>query len=145
MAVEAVASENPAFFDTLGGASVISGLGGLAQSLAEFIFGSGRKRAIKKQIGSYQGQLGKDVMSPAEQEAIMAHLYRSMYPRFNQQAEGINKRLGLDSGVAQAELASGMQSTEAGLRGGLAQQNIQLRSQRDDQLRQLMASLTGQL
>ena len=116
------------------GTSLLGGLAGLLGGPSE-----GEKRQ-RKVFGLAQNRLGQDVLRP---EQYMADYMRASAPRFNQQAETMNRRLNLDSGVAQGELQHSMQSDFAQFMLNAKMQNDQLKTQRDSMLLQLMGSLGG--
>ena len=113
------------------GKSILGGLGGL-------LFG-GKERARTDEIYNLaKNRIGQNVINP---DQYLAQYQQALAPRFNMQAEGINRRLGLDSGVAQAELGSQMQAPLAQFLLQAKQQNDILKNQNDNGLLQLMASL----
>lgn len=113
------------------GKNLLGGLGGL-------LFG-GQERARTNEIYNLaKNRLGQNVINP---DQYLAQYQQTLAPRFNMQAEGINRRLGLDSGVAQAELGSQMQAPLAQFLLQAKQQNDILKNQNDNGLLQLMASL----
>jgi len=141
----------PGVMGMLGGGGGLFGLGDLATG-GLFSFGSGllgglgslfggksdsEKRADKV-FSLAQNRLGQDVLNP---DQYLADYMRTMAPKFNMQGETMNRRLGLDSGVAQGELAHMMDSELAGFLLNAKMQNDQLKSQRDDSLMNLMAML----
>lgn len=115
------------------GGSLLSGLGNA-------LFPSWESKQKKKVFSMAQNRLGQNVLSP---EQYLADYQRALAPRFNQQAEAMNRRLGLDSGVAQGELGFQMQFPLAQFMFEAKQQNDMLKAQRDSQLLQLMGSLTA--
>ena len=123
-----------------GGQSLLGGLGGLLtgpsaqERRQEEAFKQGRQV-----FALAQNRLGQSVLDPNQ---YLAQYMQSLAPRFNRQAEAINARLGLDSGLAQKGLAAGRQSVEAGLFADISKLNAQLTSQQDQNLLGLMAQLT---
>lgn len=114
------------------GSSLLGGLGGLLMGESE-----GEKRS-RKTFNLAENRLGQNVLNP---EQYLADFQRATAERFNQQAEGINRRLNLDSGVAQGALAESQQGTIADFLLNAKMQNDVLKSRNDNMLLQLMASL----
>jgi hypothetical protein len=123
-------------------------VGGLVTSLGGDILGGlgsligGKSQAQKSARDVYnlaKNRLGQNVLDPNQ---YMASFQQSMAPRFNQQADSINRRLGLDSGVAQAELGSQMQAPLAGFYLDTKVKNDQLKAQFDNQLLSLMGDVS---
>lgn len=113
------------------GKSLLGGLGSL--------LGGGTERARTSEVYNLaKNRIGQNVINP---DQYLAQYQQALAPRFNMQAEGINRRLGLDSGVAQAELGSQMQAPLAQFLLQAKQQNDILKNQNDNGLLQLMASL----
>lgn len=104
------------------GGNLLSGLGSLLRGPTE---SQKRSRAVGNLA---QNRLGQSVLDPSQ---FMAQYQQSLAPQFNRQAEGINRRLGLDSGLAQQSLARGQQSTLAGILARLTQFNAQATAQQD--------------
>jgi len=116
------------------GSSLLGGLGGLLAGKSD------AEKRSEKTFNLAQNRLGQDVLQP---EQYLAEYMRAAAPKFNAQAEGINRRLGLDSGVAQGEMAHSMQSDIASFMLNAKMQNDQMKSQRDNMLLSLMGSLGG--
>ena len=132
--VPTMAAANPlAAFGISAGSSLLSGLGSA-------LFPSWGTKKKKEVFSMAQNRLGQNVLNP---EQYLADYQRALAPRFNQQADAMNRRLGLDSGVAQGELGFQMQFPLAQFMFEAKQQNDMLKSQRDSQLMQLMGSLTA--
>lgn len=112
--------------------------GDLLGGLTSWLGGSGQRARKKEVYNLAKNRIGQSVLDPQQ---YLADYYRSMSPQFNQRANAVNQRLGLDSGVAQAEIGSSMESSLASFLLQAKQQNDILKSQRDDQLLQLMAQL----
>lgn len=93
----------------------------------------------KKVFGLMQNRLGQSVLDPMQ---YMAEMQRAIAPRLNKQGEAINKRLGLDSGVAQGELAFQSSFPLMEFFAQAKMQDAQMRTQRDMSLLQSMAALT---
>lgn len=111
------------------GSSLLSGLGGLLSGP------STSQKNARRVSGLIQNQLGQSVLDP---DQVFGQIQSSLAPQFNRQAEGVNRRLGLDSGVAQGELARFQQSTLSGILAQLNQFNAQATSNRDVSLLQLL-------
>lgn len=125
-------------FNPLLGGAIAAGsslLGGLGKLIGGPSAGEKRKRETYSMA---KGELGKSVIDP---NRYMADYQRYMLPQFNRQAEMINRRLGLDTGVGQSELAYNMQAPLAGFRWQSMQRADELKNARDMALYRLMASL----
>jgi hypothetical protein len=131
--------------DPVIGSALIAGGSELLGSLASRIFGSGDRKRLRRFDQFLQGQYGQEVFSPQDQQRIFGYLRKAQSPSFNFASQGINKRLGLDSGVAQGELARLMQSTEFGTRADLAQLGTRLRAQRDNTILGLRSNVLSSL
>jgi len=116
------------------GGKVLEGIGGLIGGPS-----AGEKRA-EKTFNLAKNRLGQDVLDPSQ---YLADYMRSLAPQFNRDAAGVSARLGLDSGLAQQELASGRQSqiSDFFFKGKML--NDQLKAQQDNMLLSLMAQLGG--
>jgi hypothetical protein len=126
---------NPLLNAGLGAAgSLIGGIGSLLQGPSW-----GDKKA-KEVYSMAQNRMGQ---SPLQPEQYLAEFMRANAPRFNQQAEGIARRLNLDSGVAQGEMTQQQQPAIASFMLQAKQRNDELKFQNDNNLMALMAQLTG--
>ena len=96
-----------------------------------------QKRAGKT-FSLAENRLGQDVLKP---EQYLADYMRTLLPQFNREAESINTRLGLDSGVAQGALAESRQSQIGSFLLDAKMQNDVLKSRNDNMLLNLMGSL----
>lgn len=123
----------------LGG--LVSSFGGqLLGGLGSLIGGKSQsQKSAKETYNLAKNRLGQNVLDPNQ---YMASYQQALAPQFNMQAEGINRRLGLDSGVAQAELGSRQQAPLAKFYLDTKVQNDQLKSQFDNQLLSLMGDLS---
>lgn len=121
--------------------ALTTGLGGkILGGLGSLIGGkSDAQKSAKDVYNLAKNRLGQNVLDPNQ---YMASFNQAMAPRFNQQADSINRRLGLDSGVAQAELGSAQQAPLAKFYLDTKIQNDQLKSQFDNQLLSLMGDLS---
>jgi hypothetical protein len=117
-----------------GAGAIIGGIGGLLSGPSE------SQKKARSVYGLAQNRLGQSVLDPSQ---YLAQYMRALAPQFNQQAEGINKRLGLDSGMAQGALAQGQQSTLSGILADLGKFNAQATANRDMGLLQLMLQAGG--
>ena len=117
------------------------GAGMLFGGIADLLRGEspGEKRS-KETFGLLKNRLGQDVLQP---EQYLADYMRSLAPQFNRQAEGVNKRLGLDSGVAQGQMAANQQSTISSFMFNAKMRNDELKSRNDSLLMSIMAQLSG--
>jgi hypothetical protein len=116
------------------GASILGGLGGLFAGPSE------SQKKARSVYGLAQNRLGQSVMDPSQ---YMAQYAQSLAPMFNRQAEGINAKLGLDSGLAQQSMARGQQSTLSGILADLSKFNAQATANRDLGMLQLMLQAGG--
>ena len=114
------------------GTSLLGGIGGLLQGKTD------AQKQAGMSIKEFQNMLGQDVINP---EADIAAIQRSQRPGLSASAQRLDRRFGLDSGVAAGELAHQQQSGLASALLGLRQQNNQLTASRDSQLRSLIAQL----
>lgn len=112
----------------------------LLQGLAGLVQGESWQSKNKKQVFKLmQNRLGQSVLDPSQ---YMNDMQRAMAPKLNRQGEAINKRLGLDSGVAQGELAYQASFPLMEYFAQAKMMDAQMRTQRDMALLQSMASLT---
>lgn len=116
-----------------------------AESLAKRIFGSGDRNRILRFAAMLRSRLGTDVISPSRQREIVDRLYASSFGERNRLGESINRRLNLDSGVAQGALGEQAQGQLLGYGANLALENEQLKASRDSQYNQLLTSIYGGL
>lgn len=103
---------------------------------------TGPTRAQKESrnlLNEFRNALGQDVINP---DANIAAIQRAQMPQLQANAQRLERRFGLDSGVAQGQLAFDQSSGLANALLQLRQQNAQLKASRDSQLRSLMAQLT---
>ena len=115
------------------GSAALGGIGGLLMGESE-----GEKRS-KKVFNLAQNRLGQDVLDPSQ---YLSEFMRATAETRNQQAEGINRRLNLDSGVAQGALGDNLQGPLAQFMLNAKMQNDMLKGQNDNMLLQLMAGLS---
>ena len=97
----------------------------------------GEKRASET-YALAQRKMGKNYYNP---DAEVGTFEAANAPRFNKMAEGINNRLGLDSGVAQGELAYQRQGQYADWLLGARKDAHQINQGQDQFWASLMASL----
>lgn len=115
------------------GTSLLSGIGSAL---------SGPTRSQKEArnlLGEFRNAIGQDVFNP---DSDIAAIQRAQMPQLQANAQRLERRFGLDSGVAQGQLAYDQSSGLANALLALRQQNNQLKASRDSQLRSLMAQLT---
>lgn len=115
------------------GGKILGGLGSLIGGKSD------QQKSAKDVYNLAKNRLGQNVLDPNQ---YMASYQQALAPRFNQQADQINRRLGLDSGVAQAELGSRQQAPLAQFYLDTKVQNDQLKHQFDNQLLSLMGDLS---
>ena len=115
------------------GGRVLEGIGGLIGGKSD------AEKRSEKVFNLAENRLGQNVIDPSQ---YLAEYMRSMAPQFNRDAAGVSARLGLDSGLAQQELASGRQSqiSDFFFKGKML--NDQLKAQQDNMLMSLMAQLS---
>ena len=141
-----MAGENyGSFMESPTGLGIVTGGANLLAQLAGKLFDSSDPERIKRLIAYLQQRMGRDVISGNEQSSISNRLYMSRMPEFNRMGEGINRRLGLDSGLAQGELARGMQSQRFGFDADLAMKNKELTANRDLNYTNILAQLESRL
>lgn len=104
------------------GGSLLGGLAGLFRGPTQ------AQKSARSVFSLAQNRLGQSVLDPQQ---YLAQYMQSLAPKFNRQAEGVGKRLGLDSGVAQGEMMRFQQPMQAGILADLNIQNAQLSAQRD--------------
>lgn len=129
---------------TVGAAGIAAG-GDLLTSLASAIFSSRDTGRLKRLAEYLRSRLGQSAISPAEQEGIVTRNQAAMAPQLNQYAEGLNRRLNLDSGVAQGVLADRIFPTQMALRNDLSMKNLEMTNQNDAQIRALLAQLESSI
>lgn len=125
----------------VGTGGLFSAGGALFGGLADLL--GGKSDAEKRSTETFDLARNRLGQSPFDPDQYLAELQRSLGPQFNQQAEGINRRLGLDSGVAQGELARGQQSTLSSFLLQARQRADEATFRNDQFLLSLMGSLGG--
>ena len=115
------------------GSNLLGGLAGLLQGPTD------QERRQEKVFNLAQNRLGQDVFDPSQ---FFSEFQRNIAPEVGRNAELINKRLGLDSGAAQAELFGRANEQLGQGLFDLRLQNEQLKSSRDNSLLALMAQLS---
>ena len=113
--------------------------GGLLGGLGSLLAGKseGEKRQ-EKVFNLAENRLGQDVMDPNQ---FMADIQREFAPQVKRRGEQMEKRLGLDVGVASGELFSEMFEAMSSRMLGLKASAAQAKASRDAQLLGIMASL----
>ena len=138
-------SDYGSFMESPTGLGIVTGGANVLAQLAGRLFDTRDPERIKRLIAYLQQRMGRDVISGGEQRNISNRLYYSRMPEFNRMGESVNQRLGLDSGLAQGELARGMQSQRFGFDADLAMKNRELTSQRDLGYSNILAQLESRL
>lgn len=113
--------------------------GGMLGGLGRLFGGeSEEEKRRKKVFGMAQSQFGQDVFDPNQ---FMADIQRELRPQVQRRGEIMEKRLGLDVGVAQGELFSELFEAMSSRMIGLKTSAAQAKASRDVQLLSIMASL----
>jgi hypothetical protein len=99
---------------------------------------SDAEKRAKQTYNLAKNRLGQDVLDPTQ---YLADYKRSMVTDINATANSMAKRLNLDSGVAQGGIQEMIQPTLAKFMLEAQMQNDVMKSQNDNMLMQLMASL----
>lgn len=119
--------------DPLLSSSLITTGGNILGGLGKMLFGNGDRERIKQFAQYLKGQL----INPQDfANQQMSADWVASAPRRNAVAENTNKRLGLDSGVGQAQMNSDMEST-------LAQNKLKYVQSGMDQNQQIRAMLSN--
>jgi len=118
------------------GTTLLGGLSGLLQGKTD------AQKQAGMQLKEFQNLIGQDVFNP---NADIAAIQQAQRPQLQANAQRLESRFGLDSGVAAGQLAFDQQSGLAGALLQSRQLNNQLKAQRDNQLRGLMAQLGQQV
>jgi hypothetical protein len=116
------------------GSTLLGGLGSLLGGKSD------AEKRSEKVFGMAQNRMGQNVLDP---EQYMADYYRAMAPQFGRSAQRAETRLGLDSGAATSDLMYNMQAPLAQFMLNAKMENDKLKSQNDNMLMQIMASLGG--
>jgi len=116
------------------GGQLLGGLGNLLRGRTD------AQKNSKKVFDLAQNRLGQSVIEP---EQFLAEYMRSMLPDWNNSAQALEKRLGLDSGVASGGLAMGRESDIAKFMLNAKLQDAQLKSRSDNMLLSLMGQMAG--
>jgi len=108
-----------------------SAVGGpLLQGFGRLIGGpSGAQRRSRALFNQFQGQLNAPPPDFLNINRVFQDLQLGLRPEFSRQAQGLSRRLGISSPLAQAGLAQLRSSSLANVRGGLQQQLAQLQLQ----------------
>lgn len=115
--------------------------GALFGGIADLLGGKSQgEKDLEKVFSLAQNRMGQSVMEPTQ---YLAQYMRALAPQFNRQAEGINRRLGLESGAAQGELARGQQSVLSGILADLSKFNAQMTMNQDLGLLNMMMQSAG--
>lgn len=105
---------------------VVAGAASAAGSLADKILGGGDRDRLERFIAFLRKRLDQGSGAQGAMSGLYADVQRSQMPEVQRYGEIVNKRLGLDSGVAQGDLMHRLVSTNAGIRANLGMQGIQL-------------------
>lgn len=126
------------FSSPLGGAGLLNFGGSLLGGLGSLIGGPSQSQKRSREVfGLAKSAYGQPAFNP---QTIFQNLQYGLEPQFQEQAQGLSKRLGLSSPLAQAGLAKQRQSSLANLFGQIQMQSLAQQNQRDLQLLQLMLS-----
>ena len=113
--------------------------GGMLGGLGSLLGGKSEAEKRKEKVfGMAQSQFGQDVFDPNQ---FMADIQRELGPQVKRRGEIMEKRLGLDVGVAQGELFSELFGAMSSKMIGLKTSAAQAKATRDTQLLSIMASL----
>lgn len=116
--------------------------GGLLESFAGLLGGpSDAEKRATEVFGLLRNRLGGDVLGSPDQ--YMSDYLRQSSARWNPAAEGIQRRVGLDSPTGAAQLWKLMESDIAGFRLNVRMQNELAKATNDIALLRTMASLSG--
>lgn len=116
-----------------GASALLGGLGGLLAGKSD------AQKNAGKVFNLAQNRLGQSVLNP---DQYLADYQRASRERNQAVGERINKQFGLDSGVAQSEMAYRMESPLAQFMLQSKQQADALKSQNDNMLLSLMGQLS---
>ena len=106
--------------------------GGLLGGLGKLFGGeSEEEKRRKKVFGMAESQYGQEVFDPNQ---FMADIQRELRPQVKRRGEIMEKRLGMDVGVAQGELFSELFEAMSGTMIGLKTSAAQAKASRDMQL-----------
>lgn len=131
--------------DPLVGAAAISGGSQFLSTLADRLFKQGDRGQLERFAAFLESQRGRDVFSRGEQGQEFQQLKQADAPRLQRIAELINRRLGLDVGSAQTDIAAKTAGTFAGIRAGLSREGRQLNLQNEQFYTSLLARVKSQL
>ena len=120
------------------GAALITTGGQLLGGLGGLIGGPSKSQRMSRNIFDIASE--ERNKQPFNPQTIFQNLQYGLEPQFQEQAQGLSKRLGLSSPLAQAGLAKQRQSAMAQLFGQIQMQSLAQQSQRDLQLLNLMLS-----
>jgi len=118
--------------------ALLQGGGGLAMGLVNLLRGpTTAQKSSQKVFNLAQNRLGQSVMDPNQ---YLAQYNRALRPQFTQQAEGIGKRLGFESGQGWGEMAKNQQSTLAQIYAEILKFNAGTMANRDSSLLGVMSN-----
>jgi len=117
--------------------------GSALEGIANMVSGPSRaQKTAKKTYNLAENRLGQNVLNP---DQYMADYMRSRGPENARRSERLNERFGLDSGVAQSQLAFDMEAPLAKFMLQTKSMNDQMKSRNDNMLLSLMAGLSPQM
>ena len=114
------------------GGSLLGGLAGLVKGPSQ------AQKSAREVFNLAQNRMGQSVIDP---DQYLADFMRMMGPRWNAEASAMDRRLGLDSGIAQGELARSRQSGISQFMLNAKKEADILKMQRDQSLMALMAEV----
>jgi len=118
------------------GGQLLGGIAGLLRGKSD------SQKAAKSIYGLAKNRMGQNVIDPSQ---YMAEYMRSMLPEWNRSAQALDKRLGLDSGVAAGALAESRESSIANFLLQAKMMNDQLKSRNDQFYMSLMGDMAGRM
>ena len=113
----------------------------IAGSLAESVLGSRDPERIKRLILFLRSRLGRGGISPERQTALGEQIFRGGAPGRQRFAEGVSKRLGLESGFAQRAIGERLGSERLKIGTDIALQGERQGFQSDQQILATIAQL----
>ena len=131
--------------DPLVGAAVIQGGSQFLSTLADRLFRQGDRKQLERFAAFLESQRGRDVFSRGEQEREVQLQSQADAPRIQRIAELINKRLGLDVGAAQTDIASKLFGLKSQRRADLSREGRQLNVQNEQFFASLLQRVRSQL
>jgi len=133
------------FWGSPTGLGVVTGGANVLESLAARLFDTRDPERIKRLIAWMKERMGRDVISRGEQGRLSQQMFMAGAPERSRFAEGVNRRLDLDSGLAQQALMRNMASQRYAGDVELGLLNKRLTSQRDRTYMPTIAQLEAQI